>query len=322
MTCRCRPAPSNSASCSSPRPSRPSRWCGCSPRRDSRASHADRGARADRHGQERACRSPWPSGSAARSSAATPPPSTAASTSAPTRSRRPSAGASRITSSTSRSRPRRTRPRATPGTRRRRSATSRRAAGCRCWSAARGSTIRALTRGLFPGPGRRPARSARGCERAGNAAGARASCTGWWRGSIPASAVRIQPRDLKRLVRALEVYFLTGRPLTAHFAATASPLPGVRRRRAVRCRCRPRTSATRIDASGGRAVRARPGRRGPGPARARRARHGARPSAASCYRQVLEHLHGVRDEAATRALDRAREPTLRAPSVDLVSQRA
>jgi tRNA A37 N6-isopentenylltransferase MiaA len=39
-----------------------------------------------------------------------------------------------------------------------------------------------------------------------------------------ASALRIQPRDLKRLVRALEVYFLTGRPLTEHFAATASPL--------------------------------------------------------------------------------------------------
>ena len=30
----------------------------------------------------------------------------------------------------------------------------------------------------------------------------------------PASALRIQPRDRKRLVRALEVFFLTGRPTT------------------------------------------------------------------------------------------------------------
>ena len=43
----------------------------------------------------------------------------------------------------------------------------------------------------------------------------------------PESALRIQPRDLKRLVRALEVFFLTGRPLTAHFAETASPIPDV-----------------------------------------------------------------------------------------------
>ena len=41
----------------------------------------------------------------------------------------------------------------------------------------------------------------------------------------PASAARIQPRDRKRLVRALEVCLLTGRPLTDHFAETRSPLP-------------------------------------------------------------------------------------------------
>ena len=43
----------------------------------------------------------------------------------------------------------------------------------------------------------------------------------------PESALRIQPRDLKRIVRALEVFFLTGRPLTAHFADTVSPIPDV-----------------------------------------------------------------------------------------------
>src|SRR5580765_296349 len=41
------------------------------------------------------------------------------------------------------------------------------------------------------------------------------------------SSVRIQPRDLKRIVRALEVFVLTGRPLTAHFADTASPIAGI-----------------------------------------------------------------------------------------------
>src|SRR5207248_8568487 len=53
----------------------------------------------------------------------------------------------------------------------------------------------------------------------------------WLHGMVqrvdPEAALRIQPRDLKRLVRALEVFFLTGRPLTAHFADTASPIPGV-----------------------------------------------------------------------------------------------
>jgi len=40
----------------------------------------------------------------------------------------------------------------------------------------------------------------------------------------PESAQRIQPRDRVRLVRALEVYFLTGRALTSHFAETIAPL--------------------------------------------------------------------------------------------------
>ena len=40
----------------------------------------------------------------------------------------------------------------------------------------------------------------------------------------PESAARTGPRDLKRVTRALEVYFLTGRPLTEHFADTEPPL--------------------------------------------------------------------------------------------------
>ena len=58
----------------------------------------------------------------------------------------------------------------------------------------------------------RAARADRGAPRAGAAA---SRCCG---GSIRRPARRIQPRDRKRVVRALEVYLLTGRPLTAHFA--------------------------------------------------------------------------------------------------------
>src|SRR5205823_9720668 len=82
--------------------------------------------------------------------------------------------------------------------------------------------FRALTRGLFPGPGADPALRAR-LEAIAN----RRDVTflhRMLRKVDPASAERIQPRDLKRLVRALEVFFLTGRPLTAHFAETASPI--------------------------------------------------------------------------------------------------
>jgi tRNA A37 N6-isopentenylltransferase MiaA len=53
------------------------------------------------------------------------------------------------------------------------------------------------------------------------------------------------------MIRALEVFFLTGTPLTAHFAATVSPLAGyqtiavglappmtlISERTARRCRC-------------------------------------------------------------------------------------
>ena len=85
-----------------------------------------------------------------------------------------------------------------------------------------GFYYRALTRGLFPGPGKDAelrGRLERVAERKGveklHRMVARVD---------PESAARIQPRDLKRLVRALEVYFQTGRPLTAHFENTVSPL--------------------------------------------------------------------------------------------------
>src|SRR5262249_5958419 len=88
-----------------------------------------------------------------------------------------------------------------------------------------GFYYRALTRGLFPGPGRDDL-----LRRRLEAVAARRGVGFLHRmlGRVDAaSAARIQPRDLKRLVRALEVYFLTGRPLTEHFAETVSPLPDV-----------------------------------------------------------------------------------------------
>src|SRR4029077_18378124 len=78
-----------------------------------------------------------------------------------------------------------------------------------------GFYFRALTRGLFPGPGRDAALRGRL-----ESIAERRSLTflhRMLRKVDPESAVRIQPRDLKRLIRALEVFLLTGRPLTAHF---------------------------------------------------------------------------------------------------------
>ena len=114
----------------------------------------------------------------------------------------------------------------------------------------------------------------------------------------PPSAARIQSRDLVRLVRALEVYLLTGVPLTAHFSATVSPLPGVRivalcldvpaevlnariERRVEDQFRRGLVAETRALVDAGIPLT-------------------ARPFGSLGYRQVVEHLHGDRDEAATR----------------------
>jgi tRNA dimethylallyltransferase len=161
-----------------------------------------------------------------------------------------------------------------------------------------GLYFRVLTRGLFPGPGRDQALRARleaRAERRGDASLHRLLSR-----VDAASAARIQPRDRKRLVRALEVFLLTGRPLTAHFADTRSPLPdvdfltiGVRlpaaqiSERVVR----------RVDEQFARGlldeIRALLARGVP---------ETARPFGGLVYRQALEHLRGVRDQASTRAL--------------------
>jgi tRNA dimethylallyltransferase len=161
-----------------------------------------------------------------------------------------------------------------------------------------GFYFRALTRGLFPGPGRDAALRARL-----EAMAARRG-VGFVHRMLtrvdPASGLRIQPRDLKRIVRALEVFFLTGRPLTAHFAETASPIPDVEVL-AIGLRL-PADAISgrvtrRVDAQFARGlldeIRTLLDRGIP---------ESARPFGGLVYRQALEHLHGVRDEASTRAL--------------------
>ena len=161
-----------------------------------------------------------------------------------------------------------------------------------------GFYYRALTRGLFPGPGRDAALRARLdaiAERRGAPFLHR-----MLRRVDPASAARIQPRDVKRMVRALEVYFLTGRPLTAHFADTASLIPDVRVL-PIGLRLNARQISERVT----RRVDEQFERGLLDEIRTLLARgipETARPFGGLVYRQALEHLHGMRDERATRAL--------------------
>jgi tRNA dimethylallyltransferase len=161
-----------------------------------------------------------------------------------------------------------------------------------------GFYFRALTRGLFPGPGRDTELRARL-----ESIAARRDVTFLHRmlGKVdPASALRIQPRDLKRLVRALEVFFVTGRPLTAHFAETASPIPDVE---VVAIGLR--LPAADISARVTRRVDEQFDRGLLDEIRTLLARgipEDARPFGGLVYRQAMEHLKGVRDEASTRAL--------------------
>ena len=161
-----------------------------------------------------------------------------------------------------------------------------------------GFYFRALTRGLFPGPGRDAVMR----ERL-EAIAARRDVTFLHRmlqRVDPESAQRIMPRDLMRLVRALEVYFLTGRPLTAHFAATASLIQDVEV-----IEIGVRLPAAAISERVTRRVDEQFARGLLDEMRALLARgipETARPFGGLVYRQAMEHLHGVRDEPATRAL--------------------
>ena len=114
------------------------------------------------------------------------------------------------------------------------------------------------------------------------------------------SGRRIQPRDRKRLIRALEVYLATGRPLTTHFADTRSAIAGYQvlpigltlPRDELRARV-----TRRVDDQFARGVIDE----------VRRLLAAGVPRTAHAfsglvYRQVIEFLDGVRGEAETRAL--------------------
>ena len=89
-----------------------------------------------------------------------------------------------------------------------------------------GLYLRALLQGLFEGPSRDDAlraRLERLAERFSDARLHRLLAR-----VDPAAAARTNPNDRVRLVRALEVYWLTGRPITAHRSAGSRPLEGFR----------------------------------------------------------------------------------------------
>jgi len=161
-----------------------------------------------------------------------------------------------------------------------------------------GFYYRALTRGLFAGPGRDETLRRR-LERIAARRGA--GRLHRWLARVDApSAARIQVADVKRIVRALEVWILTGRPLTEHFADTAAPLPEYDVTAfalqipadAIAARV-----ARRVDAQFERGlldeVRALIASGVP---------ETALPFTGLVYRQALEHLHGLRSEADTREL--------------------
>jgi tRNA dimethylallyltransferase len=161
-----------------------------------------------------------------------------------------------------------------------------------------GFYYRALVRGMFPGPARDEELRAR-LERVADRRGGE-----WlhrWLARVdPASARRIQPRDRKRIVRALEVYCLTGRPLTEHFAQTASLIAdydvlaiGLRLPRpALEARVR-----RRVDEQFERGIRGEVDT-----LIASGVPETAHAFSGLVYRQVIEWRRGVRDEAATREL--------------------
>jgi tRNA dimethylallyltransferase len=161
-----------------------------------------------------------------------------------------------------------------------------------------GFYYRALLRGVFPGPGRDEAMRAR-LGRVAERRGVE-SLHRWLIRVDPPSGRRIQPRDRKRLIRALEVYLLTGRPLTDHFERTVSPIPHARvltlgvnlPRPALLSRV-----ARRVDQQFAQGVvdEVRSLHRAGVPL-------GAHAFSGLVYRQVVELLQGARDETETREL--------------------
>jgi tRNA dimethylallyltransferase len=161
-----------------------------------------------------------------------------------------------------------------------------------------GFYYRALTRGLFEGPGRDEDLRRR-LERVASRRG-HDYLHRWLARVDPASAARIQAPDVKRVVRALEVWLVTGRPLTDHFAETASPLPDYDVT-AIALQIPMEQTAERV----ARRVHAQFEQGLLDEIRTLLARgipETALPFTGLVYRQAIEHLHGVRNEAETREL--------------------
>ena len=161
-----------------------------------------------------------------------------------------------------------------------------------------GLYFRALVRGLFPGPARHEALRA-ALDRIAAERGT-GELYRWVSRLDPDSATRIQPRDTKRLIRALEVALVSGVPMTTHFAETVSPIAdydvlaiGVRLPAADTAARVARRVEQQFDRGVVDEVR-------------RLLAAGVPPGAqALCglvYRQIVEMLAGVRDEPATREL--------------------
>ena len=161
-----------------------------------------------------------------------------------------------------------------------------------------GLYYRALVRGLFPGPGADDAlrtRLARVAERRGDGRLHRMLAS-----VDPAAAARIMPADRKKVIRALEVYFLTGTPLSSHLDATVS--------RIADCEVFTVALALPPELTAARVARRVDQQFERGIVREVRTLlaagvpREARPFGGLVYRQVMELLQGVRDEAETRAL--------------------
>ena len=161
-----------------------------------------------------------------------------------------------------------------------------------------GLYYRALTRGLFLGPGQDILLR----QRLFNVARKRGvAALHRMVGRIdPVSAQRIHCRDERRLIRALEVYYLTGIPLTNHFTSTFSPIKEYEVL-SIALRLSTSDTATRVsrrvekqfnqgllDEIRGLLSRGVPDK--------------SRPFSGLVYRQALDHLRGLYDEATTREL--------------------
>ena len=161
-----------------------------------------------------------------------------------------------------------------------------------------GFYYRALARGLFPGPGADESLRARLGDLADRRGVERLHRV--LRRVDPDSAARIMQRDRKRIVRALEVYFASGKTLTDHFSGTVSLIAdctvipiGLRLHAALTAE----RVARRVDEQFARGIVDEVKgllAQGVPPT--------ARPFGGLVYRQVMEMLAGVRDDAATRAL--------------------